>query len=83
MVLILTELTKALPGIRRIPTQLWSYLIALCVLYPAAFFGGTLCPSDAVLILLNAATVALGANGGYEAIRRIGTSVQSAHSTDE
>ena len=31
-VLIITEFTKDLPGIRRIPTRLWAYLIALVLL---------------------------------------------------
>ncbi len=71
MVLILTELTKALPVICRLPTQLWSYLVSLCVLYPAAYFTGALDASGAVLILLNGAIIALSANGGYDAIQRI------------
>ena len=31
-VLIITEFTKDLPGIRRLPTRLWAYLVALVIL---------------------------------------------------
>ncbi len=82
MVMILTELTKALPGIRALPTQLWSYLLTLLVMYPAAFFTGTLTGGGAVLILFNAAVIALAANGGYEALQRIMASVDSGHSSE-
>ena len=37
-VLIITEFTKDLPGIRKIPTRIWAYLVALVLLVPAAIF---------------------------------------------
>ena len=66
MVLIVTQFTKGLGFIKKIPTQLWSYLISLFVLYPAYFFTGQLSLSNAVLILFNGMIVALTANGGFE-----------------
>ena len=71
MVLILTQLTKALPGIQKIPTQLYSYLVALAVMTVTAIFGGRTAASDFVLLIFNAAVVALSANGGYDALMRI------------
>lgn len=38
-VVLLTELTKSLPGIRRIPTQLFSWLLACGILILAAWFN--------------------------------------------
>ena len=35
MVLILTQLTKGIGFIKAIPTQLWSYILTLLVLYPS------------------------------------------------
>lgn len=70
MVLILTQLTKQLPGIARIPTQLYSYLVALAVMAVTAVFGGRTEPGDFVLLIFNAAVVALSANGGYDALVR-------------
>ena len=68
MVLILTQLTKGLPGVNRIPTQLYSYLIAVVVMVFAAIFGGKIGIADFVLLFFNAAVVALSANGGYDAL---------------
>ena len=70
-VAVLTEITKNLPGVRRIPTQIWSYVLALGVLICAQAFTGGLTASGAVLALVNAAMVSLAANGGYEAISRL------------
>lgn len=71
MVLIITQVTKGWKGIRRLPTQLWSYLISLAVLYPATYFTGDLTVSSAVLILFNGMIVALAANGGFEALAKM------------
>ena len=68
---ILTELTKEIPGIKAIPTQLWSYLLALVTLLLAQAFGGGLTARGAVLTLFNAAVVSLSANGGYSAAKRM------------
>jgi len=70
MVLVITQFTKNIKFIRKIPTQVWSYCVSLAVLYSAYFFTGQLSWSSAVLILFNGVIVALSANGGFEAIKR-------------
>ena len=70
---ILTEMTKEIPGIKTIPTQLWSYLLAAITLVLAAAFGGGLTVRGTVLALFNAAVVSLSANGGYSAVKRTET----------
>ena len=70
MVLIITQLTKELTIVKSIPTQIWSYFIALAILYPAYYFTGQLTASNAVLILFNSVIVALSANGGFDALTR-------------
>lgn len=75
MVLIITQLTKNLWIIKKIPTQIWSYIIALLILYPAYLFTGQLNASNAVLILFNGMIIALAANGGFEALNRVASSV--------
>jgi len=71
-VAVLTQLTKNIPGLRRLPTQLWSYLLALTTLLLAQIFGGDgFQLSAAVLALFNAALVSLAANGGYAAVERL------------
>lgn len=72
-VMVLTQITKGLCFLKRIPTQLWSYILSLCVLIPAYYFTGQLSVESTGLALLNGAIVALAANGGYDAISSIGT----------
>ena len=69
---VLTQLTKELKGISRIPTQLWSYVLALVTLLLATVFSGNFTLSNAVLTLFNAAIVSLASNGGYEMMKRVG-----------
>ena len=75
MVLLITQLTKNLAFVKKIPTQIWSYIIALAILYPAYFFTGQLTVSNAVLILFNGMIIALATNGGFEAINKIFSSI--------
>ena len=72
-VAVLTQITKGIPLVKRIPTQLWSYALALVTLLAAAVFGPGLTPQGAVLALVNAALVSLSSNGGYEALNRVKT----------
>lgn len=70
-VALLTQLTKVLPGVRRLPTQLWSYALALATLLLAQLFGEGMALSEAVLAIFNAALVSLAANGGFAAVERL------------
>lgn len=70
-VAVLTQMTKNIPFINKVPTQLWSYLLGLAVLLAAHAFTDGLSVSAAVLALFNAALVSLAANGGYAAIQRV------------
>lgn len=70
-VAVLTQLTKEIPLISYIPTQLWSYLLSLATLVLAQVFTGGFRADGAVLALFNAALVSLAANGGYAALTRI------------
>ena len=68
---VLTQLTKNIPGIKNMPTQIWSYILAAVVLVLAQVFGDVaLTISGVVLALINAAVVSLAANGAYQAITR-------------
>ena len=71
MVMLIVQLTKGISFIDKIPTQLWSYIVSLVVLYAANFFTTQLTAGNAVLILFNAAIVALASNGGYDAVKRV------------
>lgn len=72
-VALLTEITKSIPGIKKIPTQIWSYILSVAVLIVSHAALGTLTLQAAGLALINAAMVSLAANGGYAALERIKT----------
>ena len=69
-VAIFTQLTKNIPGIKSIPTQLWSYVIAVVILILAQIFNGNCTVQAIALAALNAGIVSLAANGSYEAVTR-------------
>ena len=81
-VAVLTQITKGIPGIVRIPTQLWSYVLALVTLLLALIFGPGFSASGAVLALFNAALVSLAANGGYAAVERVKEGLESGKEQD-
>lgn len=69
-VLIITEFTKELPGIRKIPTRIWAYLVALILLVPAAVFtADAIRPEDILLCLVNGALVAMAAVGSFHTVQ--------------
>lgn len=68
---VLTEITKGLGFIKKIPTQLFSWGLAIIVLICAQLFTTGVTPESAVLAVLNSAVVSLAANGGYEAVTKI------------
>ena len=69
-VLIITEFTKELPGIRRLPTRLWAYLVSLALLVTAAVFtGDTIYAEDILLCLVNSVVVAMAAVGSYHSVQ--------------
>ena len=76
-VAVLTQITKGIPGIVKLPTQLWSYVLALVTLLLALAFGPGFSASGAVLALFNAALVSLAANGGYAAVERVKAGMKS------
>ena len=57
--------------IKKIPTQITSWVLAFAILILAQVFTGDISASSAVLALINSVFVSLTANGGYEAITRI------------
>ena len=69
-VLIITEFTKDLPGIRKIPTRIWAYLVALVLLVTAAVFtADTIRAEDVLLCLVNGVLVAMAAVGSFHSVQ--------------
>lgn len=69
-VLIITEFTKDLPGIRRVPTRLWAYLMALVLLTAATVFTVEgLKAEDILLCFVNAVIVSMAAVGSFHSVQ--------------
>ena len=68
---IFTELLKNIGFIKKIPTQIFSWVLALIVLILAQVFTTGITPETAILAVVNSAVVSLAANGGYEALTRL------------
>lgn len=60
---MVTEFTKEIPLIKKMPTKYWSYIIALVLLFAVNLVTGSFKYEDIVLYLLNAIPVSLSANG--------------------
>lgn len=78
-VAVLTQITKGIKYIEKIPTQVWSQALSLLVLVLAQVFGGACSLQGIVLCIFNAAVVSLAANGGYEAVVRIANGMSSGN----
>lgn len=68
---IFTELLKNIGFIKKIPTQIFSWVLALIVLVLAQAFTTGITAESAILAVMNSAVVSLAANGGYEALNRL------------
>lgn len=64
----ITQLLKGVGFIDKIPTRIFSWIIAVIVLIAANFFLGSLTPDAVGISILNAVVVSLAANGGYDLI---------------
>lgn len=64
---MVTQLFKGVSFISKIPTRLFSYVVALILLLLSAYFTGQLTVSSALLSLLNAVVVSFASNGAYDA----------------
>lgn len=67
-VVLMTQVLKDVPIIRKLPTRLLSYIIALLVLIIATLFTTGFEWSTIFLCAFNAFIVALAANGGYDGL---------------
>lgn len=71
MVGMLTQFTKEWVIVKKLPTQVWSYILALLVLFPALAFLDQLTLNTAVQTLFNGVIVSIAANGGYSVLTRL------------
>lgn len=78
MVSLLVQFTKGIKFVEKIPTQLWSYIMALLVIVPArAFTAGLILDADNIgLLLYNGVIVSLGSNGGFHFAQKVGGKIK-------
>ena len=68
-VMVIVQFTKELPGIVKIPTRLWAYILSAVILILGTVFTvSPIAPQDILLCLINAVLVAMAAIGGYHAV---------------
>lgn len=68
---ILTQFTKGLPFVKGIPTQYWSYILALISIVCAHAFTGGITLNVLAQSVFNAAIVSLASNGTYAGINAL------------
>lgn len=71
MVLVLTQFTKDLPFTKKLPTQIWSYILAFVVLILAHAFTTGLSIDIVAQTVFNAVIVSIAANGGFQAVQKL------------
>ena len=81
-VIAITQFTKNLQFVKKIPTQIWSYLISIVVLVPAYYFTNQLDASSISIIPFNSVVISMAANGGYGIAKKISDTLESTNSTD-
>lgn len=68
MVMLLTQFTKGVSFVKKIPTQFLSYIFAFIILICAEAFAGELTLSLAAQSIFNAAIISMASNGVYMAL---------------
>lgn len=67
---LVTQLLKGIGFIDRIPTRIFSYVVALIILLASTFFTGAMTWNAAALCVVNAVVVSLAANGAFDAVAK-------------
>lgn len=65
---LITQVLKGVSFIDKMPTRIFSYIVALVVLLGATFFAGAFTLEAAGLCVINAVVVALAAQGAYDGV---------------
>lgn len=66
---LVTQMLKGVSFIDKLPTRIFSYIVAAVVLVLAHVFTGDISPSGIALCLVNAVVVSLASNGAYDSLQ--------------
>ena len=73
-VTVIVQFTKELPGICKIPTRAWAYILSVSLLLLSTVFTvSPITPAVILLVFINAVLVAMAAVGGYDITHKIKT----------
>ena len=67
--MLITQLLKGVNFIDRLPTRVFSYLVAFVLLLLATAFTTGLTLNSGALCLINAVVVSLASNGAFDAVK--------------
>lgn len=67
---LITQFIKDVPSLKKVPTQLVSYILSVIILIAANLFIGVRDASLLAIIPINAVIVSTAANGAYAAVQR-------------
>ena len=70
-VLVATLITQFTKDWFKMPTQLFSYIVAVVVLVASSIVGGNADFANIALCLVNGVVVSLASNGAYSAVTRV------------
>ncbi len=78
---VVTQFLKEFGVLKKLPTRLLSYIIAVLLLLLATAFTSGLTLSRALLCPINAIGVSLASNGGFDAIVKVGSLASDKNKT--
>lgn len=65
---LVTQLLKGVGFISKIPTRVFSLIVAAIIMLAATFFNTGLTLSNGILCIINAVVVSLASNGAFDAV---------------
>lgn len=70
--MLFVQFTKELPGIVKIPTRLWAFIVATILMILATVFTASeITPGVILLTIINAVIVAMASCGEYDTLRSL------------
>lgn len=69
--MLFVQFTKELPGIVKIPTRLWAFIVAAVLMILATVFTQEVTPAVILLTIINAVIVAMASCGEYDTLKSL------------
>ena len=69
--MLFVQFTKELPGIVKIPTRLWAFIVAAVLMILATVFTSEVTPAVILITIVNAVIVAMASCGEYDTLHSL------------